>query len=54
MELATSAIKSSFSTLIGDIALLSKEEIHRFSYVDLVIISWPCQSMSMAGKQNGL
>jgi site-specific DNA-cytosine methylase len=52
--LATSAIKTSFSTLAGDIALVSAEDIHRCSYVDLVIAGWPCQGMSMEGKQNGL
>jgi site-specific DNA-cytosine methylase len=48
--LATSAIKTSFSTLIGDIALVSVEDIHRCDHVDLVIARWPCQGMSMAGK----
>jgi hypothetical protein len=38
--LAKSAIKTSFSTLAGNIAL--------------VIAGWPCQGMSMAGKHNGL
>jgi site-specific DNA-cytosine methylase len=52
--LATNAIKSSFSTLAGDIALISTEDIHRCGHVDLVIAGWPCQGMSMAGKQNGL
>jgi site-specific DNA-cytosine methylase len=52
--LATSAIKSSFSILAGDIALISAEDIHRCGHVDLVIAGWPCQGMSMAGKQNGL
>jgi site-specific DNA-cytosine methylase len=52
--LATSAIKTSFSTLAGDIALVSTEDIHRCGHVDLVIAGWPCQGMSMAGKQNGL
>jgi site-specific DNA-cytosine methylase len=52
--LATSAIKTSFSTLAGDIALISAEDIHRCGQVDLVIAGWPCQGMSMAGKQNGL
>jgi hypothetical protein len=40
--LATSAIKTSFSTLVGDIALVSIEDIHRCSHVDLVIARWPC------------
>jgi hypothetical protein len=52
--LATSAIKTSFSTLVGDIALVSAEDIHRCGHVDLVIARWPCQGMSMVGKQNGL
>jgi site-specific DNA-cytosine methylase len=48
--LATSAIKTSFSILAGDIALVSAEDIHRCGHVDLVIVEWPCQGMSMAGK----
>jgi site-specific DNA-cytosine methylase len=52
--LATSAIKTSFSTLVGDIALVSAEDIYRCGHVDLVIAGWPCHDMSMAGKQNGL
>jgi hypothetical protein len=31
------AIMSSFSTLVGDIALLSEKDIHWFGHVDLVI-----------------
>jgi site-specific DNA-cytosine methylase len=52
--LAISAIKTSFSTLVGDIALVSVEDIHCCGHVDLVITGWPCQGMSMASKQNGL
>jgi site-specific DNA-cytosine methylase len=52
--LATSAIISSFSTLVGDVALLSKKYIQWLGNVDLVIVGWPCQGMSMVGKQNGL
>ena len=52
--LATSAIKTSFSTLVADFALVSVEDIHCCGHVDLVIAGWPCQSMSMACKQNGL
>jgi site-specific DNA-cytosine methylase len=52
--LATSAIKTSFSTLVGNIALVSTENIYRCGHVDLVIAGWPCQGMSMTGKQNGL
>jgi hypothetical protein len=33
-QLATSAIKTSFSTLAGDIALVSAEDIHRCSHMD--------------------
>jgi site-specific DNA-cytosine methylase len=52
--LATSAIKTSSSTLVGDITLVSTGDIHRCGHVDLVIAGWPCQDMSMASKQNGL
>jgi site-specific DNA-cytosine methylase len=52
--LATSTIKTSFSTLVGDIALVSAQDIYRCGHVDLVIAGWPYQGMSMAGKQNGL
>jgi hypothetical protein len=48
--LATSAIKTSFSTLVGDIALVSAEDIHRCGHVDLVLTRWLCQGMSMVGK----
>jgi site-specific DNA-cytosine methylase len=51
--LATSAIKTSFSMLAGDIALVSTEDIHRCGHVDLVNVGWPCQGIFMAGKQNG-
>ena len=52
--LATSAIISFFSTLFGDVFLLSEKDIQWLGHVDLVIASWPCQGISMAGKQNGL
>jgi site-specific DNA-cytosine methylase len=52
--LATGAIKTSFSILVGDIALVSAEDIYRCGHMDLVIAGWPCQGMSMAGEQNGL
>jgi site-specific DNA-cytosine methylase len=52
--LATSAIKTSFSMLTGDIALVSAEDIHHCGHVNLVIAGWPFQGMFMAGKQNGL
>jgi site-specific DNA-cytosine methylase len=52
--LATNAIKTSFSRLAGDIALVSAEDIHRCGHMDLVIAGWPCHGMSMAGKKNGL
>jgi site-specific DNA-cytosine methylase len=52
--LATSAIKTSFSMLVGDIALVSAEDIYHCGHVDLVIAGRPCQDISMAGKQNGL
>jgi hypothetical protein len=40
--LATSAIKTSFSTLVRDIALVSADDIHHCGHVDLVIARWPC------------
>lgn len=52
--LTTSAIKTACSTLIGDIALFSPEDIHCVGHVDLVTAGWPCQGISMAGNQNGL
>jgi hypothetical protein len=39
--LATSAIKTSFSILVRDIALVSVEDIHCCGHVDLVIVGWP-------------
>ena len=38
--LATSAIKTSFLTLAGDIALVSVDDIHHCSHVGLVIVGW--------------
>jgi site-specific DNA-cytosine methylase len=52
--LATSTIISSFSTLVGDVALLLEKNIQWLGHVDLVITGWPCQGTSMVGKQNGL
>jgi site-specific DNA-cytosine methylase len=40
--LATSTIKTSFSTFAGDIALVSAGDIHHCGHVDLVIAGWPC------------
>ena len=48
--LTTSAIKTSFCTLAGDISLLSAEDIHLVGHVELVITDWPCQGMSIAGR----
>jgi site-specific DNA-cytosine methylase len=52
--LTTIAILSSFSSLTGDISLISEKDLHWLRHVDLVIAGWPCQSMSMAGNQNDL
>jgi site-specific DNA-cytosine methylase len=52
--LTTTALLSTFSSLIGDISLISEKDLHWLGHVDLVIASWPCQGMSMAGNQNGL
>jgi hypothetical protein len=40
--LATSAIKTSFSTLARDITLVSAKDIYCCGHVDLVIAEWPC------------
>jgi hypothetical protein len=52
--LTTTAILSTFSSLTGDISLISEKDLHWFGHVDLVIAGWPCQGMSMAWNQNGL
>jgi site-specific DNA-cytosine methylase len=52
--LTTTAILSAFSSLTGDISLISEKDLHWLGHLDLVIASWPCQGMSMAGNQNGL
>jgi hypothetical protein len=52
--LTTTAILSAFSSLTGDISLISEKDLHWLGHVDLVIAGWPCQGMSMAGNQNGL
>jgi hypothetical protein len=49
--LATSTIKTSFSTLVRDIALVSVENIHYCSHVNLVIAGWPYQGMSMVASR---
>jgi hypothetical protein len=46
--LTTAAILSTFSSLIGDISLISEQDLHWLGHVDLVIAGWPCQGMSMA------
>jgi hypothetical protein len=48
--LTTTAILSSFSSLTGDISLISNKDLHWLGHVDLVIAGWPCQGMSMAGE----
>jgi site-specific DNA-cytosine methylase len=50
----TSALLSAFSSLTGDISLISEKDLHWLGHVDLVIVGWPCQGISMAGNQNGL
>jgi site-specific DNA-cytosine methylase len=50
----TTTLLSSFSSLTGDISLISEKDLHWLGHVDLVIAGWPCQGMSMAGNQNGL
>jgi hypothetical protein len=40
--LAISVIKTSFSILAGDIALVSVDDIYRCGHVDMVIAGWPC------------
>jgi site-specific DNA-cytosine methylase len=52
--LTTTAILSAFSSLTGDISLISEKDLHWLGHVDLVIAGWPYQGMSMAGNQNGL
>jgi site-specific DNA-cytosine methylase len=52
--LSTTALLSTFFSLTGDISLISEKNLHWLGHVDLVIASWPCQGMSMAGNQNGL
>jgi hypothetical protein len=52
--LTTTANLLVFSSLTGDISLISDKDLHWLGHVDLVIAGWPCQGMSMAGNQNGL
>jgi hypothetical protein len=52
--LTTTAILSALSSLTGDISLISEKDLHWLGHVDLVIVGWPCQGMSMVGNQNGL
>jgi hypothetical protein len=52
--LTTTVLLSAFSSLTGDISLISEKDLHWLGYLDLVIVGWPCQGMSMIGNQNGL
>jgi site-specific DNA-cytosine methylase len=52
--LTTTTLLSAFSSLTGDISLISEKDLHWLGHMDLVITGWPCQGMSMAGNQNGL
>jgi site-specific DNA-cytosine methylase len=52
--LTTTAILSAFSSLTGDISLISEKNLHWLRHLDLVIAGKPCQGMSMAGNQNGV
>jgi site-specific DNA-cytosine methylase len=52
--LTTTALLSAFSSLTGDISLISEKDLHWLGHVDLVIVGWPCQGMPMVGNQNGL
>jgi hypothetical protein len=52
--LTTTTLLSGFSSLIGDISLISEKDLHWLGHVDLVTVGWPCQGMTMAGNQNGL
>jgi site-specific DNA-cytosine methylase len=47
-------ILSAFSSLTGDISLISEKDLHWLGYVDLVIAGWPYQGISMTENQNGL
>jgi hypothetical protein len=52
--LTTTVLLLAFSSLTGDISLISEKDLHWLGHVDLVIAGWPCQGMSMEGNQNGL
>jgi site-specific DNA-cytosine methylase len=52
--LTTTVILSAFSSLTGDISLISEKDLHWLGYVDLVIAGWPYQGISMTENQNGL
>jgi site-specific DNA-cytosine methylase len=52
--LTTIALLLAFSSLTGDISLISEKDLHWLGFVDLVIVGWPCQGMAMVGNQNGL
>ena len=48
------ATRRCFTALSDDIRLIDDVQLRLLGHVDLVIAGWPCQGMSMAGKQNGL
>ena len=48
------ATRRCFTALFDDIRLIDNVQLRLLGRVDLVIAGWPCQGMSMAGKQYGL
>ena len=53
-QLPRFAMDKTFMALPNDVSLISKEDLRRLGYVDLLIVSWPCQGHSHAGAGHGL
>lgn len=52
--LSHAAMKRAFFALPSDISLIATQEITQQRLIDLVIVGWSCQGMSIVGLQNGL
>jgi hypothetical protein len=48
--LTTTALLPAFSSLTGDISLILEKDLHWLGHMDLVIVGWTCQGMSMVGN----
>ena len=52
--LSIEATLVSFTMLAQDVLLIKEDQLQAHGFVDVVIVGWPYQSLSMARKQNRL